>query len=50
MSDTGWLIVALATVLAGIGGYTFSIVARTKKIERSFAERRRKRNGSAPST
>lgn len=41
MSDTGWLIVALATVLAGIGGYAFSLTARTKKLERVLMDLRR---------
>lgn len=40
MSDTAWLIVALATVFAGIGGYAASITARTRKLERSLREPR----------
>jgi CcmD family protein len=43
MSNTAWLIVALLIVAVAIGGYVFSVVARTKTLEKQL---QRLREGS----
>jgi CcmD family protein len=38
MSDLGWLAVALLAVWVGIGGYSLTLMARQRRLERKLDE------------
>ena len=40
MSNTAWLVVAMAIVAVAIGGYVFSVIARTKALEKRLQQLR----------